>query len=311
MDKTLNNEEKVIVSVVMPVYNSEKYLRASIESILKQTFSKFEFIIINDGSTDNSENIILSYNDKRIKYFKQENRGISYTLNKGCSLATGEFIARMDSDDISRADRLEYQLRFLINHTNYVLVGSSVSYINNDDNLIGRSIPYVGDRAIKYNLRYGNVIAHPTVMFRKKIYDKTHGYNKEIKGMCEDYILWLEMINLGKFYNLFNPLISYRIDNDSWYFRINQQKLNELMFKIYETIHNNKYEKVVELYNEYFPYIKDQVSFENRTNNPVNDISRFFALKKMASHNGLFVNLFYFLLSHLKSINSFLRKKSI
>ena len=91
----------MLISVVMPVYNGEKYLREAIDSILAQTLIDFEFIIINDGSTDNSKSIIESYDDKRIIYIEQENKGLSKSLNIGISLSNGEFIARMDQDDVS------------------------------------------------------------------------------------------------------------------------------------------------------------------------------------------------------------------
>ncbi len=102
------------VTVLMPVYNAEKYLKTAIESILKQTFSDFELLIINDGSTDGSEEIIRSFNDKRIRLFNNEqNLGIIKTLNKGLNLAKGEYIIRMDADDISLPDRLELQVKYM------------------------------------------------------------------------------------------------------------------------------------------------------------------------------------------------------
>src|SRR5688572_2119038 len=101
------------VSVILPVYNGEKYLREAIESILCQTYEDFEFIIINDGSTDKSEEIILSYKDGRIVYSKNEfNKGLIYSLNKSIELASGELIARMDADDIAFPDRLQKQVDY-------------------------------------------------------------------------------------------------------------------------------------------------------------------------------------------------------
>ena len=103
-----------LISVLMPVYNTkEEFLRTAIESILNQTFSNFEFIIINDGSTNNAEDVILSYKDDRIIYLKQENQGIVAALNNGWDRAKGEYIARMDSDDISFPDRFEKQIEYL------------------------------------------------------------------------------------------------------------------------------------------------------------------------------------------------------
>ena len=108
----------------MPVYNTkEEYLREAIESILNQTFTDFEFIIVNDGSTNNAEDVILSYKDERIVYIKQENQGVSIASNNGWNKAKGEYIARMDSDDVSFPDRLEKQIQFLEDNPEYSLVG--------------------------------------------------------------------------------------------------------------------------------------------------------------------------------------------
>ena len=118
----MNNSKKI--SVLMPVYNTkEEFLRTAIESILNQTYSNFEFIIINDGSTNNAEDVILSYKDERIVYLKQENKGIVSALNNGWDKASGEYIARMDSDDISLSERFEKQIEFLENNSEYSLVG--------------------------------------------------------------------------------------------------------------------------------------------------------------------------------------------
>ena len=121
-----------LISVLMPVYNTkEEFLRTAIESILNQTFSNFEFIIINDGSTNNAEDVILSYKDDRIIYLKQENQGIVAALNNGWDRAKGEYIARMDSDDISFPERFEKQLKFLEENPEYSLVGSWAEVIPN------------------------------------------------------------------------------------------------------------------------------------------------------------------------------------
>lgn len=120
-----NSKKKPAISVLMPVYNSEKYLNEAIESILNQTFVDFEFIIINDASNDNSENIIESYQDSRIKYFKNEkNLGVAKTLNKGLKLAQGKYIARMDSDDISLPERLYKQFKFMEVYNDIDVCGS-------------------------------------------------------------------------------------------------------------------------------------------------------------------------------------------
>ena len=128
-----NNPE---ISVIMPVYNGDKFLIKSIKSILNQTFKNFEFIIINDGSSDNSLKIIESFDDRRIKFFNNlENRGISFTLNKGLKVAKGKYIARQDQDDISLPDRLTLQLEY-IRENNIDLVDTNLTFIDENDQYI-------------------------------------------------------------------------------------------------------------------------------------------------------------------------------
>ncbi len=119
-----------IISVVMSVYNGDKYLREEIESILNQTFKDFEFIIVNDGSTDKSLEIIKSYNDPRIVIIDQENTGLAKALNNGINIAKGRYIARMDQDDISNPERFEKQIEFLENLSEYVAIGSWSNHIS-------------------------------------------------------------------------------------------------------------------------------------------------------------------------------------
>ncbi len=130
MELTLQGEP--LVSVVMSVYNGERFLREAIESILSQTFRDFEFIIVNDGSTDGTAGILNSYalSDSRVRVFEQENMGQCASDNRGCSLARGKYIARMDSDDVSMRDRLERQIAFLENHEKVGLLGGAVEIID-------------------------------------------------------------------------------------------------------------------------------------------------------------------------------------
>ena len=202
------------ISVVMPVYNTdEEYLREAIESILNQTFTDFEFIIINDGSTNNAENVILSYKDSRILYLKnQENLGLIKTLNYGFDLVKGKYIARMDSDDISLPTRFEKQVEFFDKNPDIGILGTWFNCI--PKNRIVETFP--NDKDIKeYLLVNSNIIGHPTVMIRKSIveifevkYDENHPY-------VEDYALWLSLIDKVKFANIPEILLDYRIHKNS------------------------------------------------------------------------------------------------
>ena len=193
----------------MPVFNGQEFLKKAIDSVLNQTFKDFEFIIINDGSTDDSEQIILNYNDSRIKYIYQKNIGIGGALSKGCALAIGKYIARMDSDDICLLNRLELQFKFLEENNDYVLVSSAVFYIDETDKILGRSFPYTNHDVIVKKLIYGSTICHPAVMMRQSAYWSGGGYSG--LTIAEDLYLWLKLSKYGKFKNISTPLIQYRI----------------------------------------------------------------------------------------------------
>lgn len=196
-----------IVSVVMSVYNGSRFIRDSIESILSQSFTDFEFIIWNDGSTDISEEIIMSYTDPRIRYFYHENMGLGKALNMACREARGKYIARMDDDDISLPDRLQKEYNYLETHPDVVLVSSSAYYIDEKGEYIGQSFQYTHPRVIKSR------IFHPCAMFRKIEYNKTQGYSAAKNS--QDTLLWSKLSKYGKLANIEEPLIKYRLTNSS------------------------------------------------------------------------------------------------
>jgi glycosyltransferase involved in cell wall biosynthesis len=201
------------ISVILPVFNGATFVRAAIDSVLGQTFTDFELIIINDGSTDDTELIIRSYTDNRIKYFRQQNTGIGPALVNGIKTATGRYLARMDADDICFPDRIEHQHRYLECNPSAVMVSSAVRYINESGKVIGRSFPYTSDRAIRKALQTFNPVCHPAVMMRTEAYQRSAGY-LNIQPF-EDHFLWLSLARLGKLHNLKYPLLYYRILDNS------------------------------------------------------------------------------------------------
>jgi glycosyltransferase involved in cell wall biosynthesis len=181
-----------MVTVLLPVYNGEEYLKSAIDSILTQTYTDFEFLIINDGSTDTTENIILSYTDPRIRYVKNEqNIKLIATLNKGLKLAKGKYIARMDADDISLPERLEKQISFLENNPNVGLCGSYLKSLGTANNqLIGYK---TNSDEIKFRLLFDTHFPHPAAVLRKDILDQ-FGLEYEAEYIhVEDYVLWNRM----------------------------------------------------------------------------------------------------------------------
>lgn len=206
------------ISILFPVFNAAKFLSFSIESILNQTFQDFELIIINDGSIDESENIIRSYKDHRIIYVKNDiNKGLVYSLNKGIELAKGKYIARMDADDIALPMRFEIQNEFLDSQSQIGVVASTINFINEKNEIIGfwrLDQKTLTPEKIRKKMLKESCIAHPSIMGRSEIF-KTYMY-KDYQKNIEDYDLWLRLLNdkiiIAK---INNPLLLYRIHNAS------------------------------------------------------------------------------------------------
>lgn len=199
----------------MSVYNSEKYLNESIESILNQTFIDFEFIIIDDCSTDNSRIILSEYakKDNRIKrYTNETNLGLTKSLNKGLKLAKGKYIARMDADDISYSNRFQAQLEFLERNKNIYLVGSWAVEIDERGNEIDFLKPNYLSEEVRKVLSIRNAIIHPSIMFR----NEGKAFYREKFKYAQDYDFYLCLLSKGKqFANIPDVLIKYRIGKTS------------------------------------------------------------------------------------------------
>ena len=227
-----------LVSVIVPVYNVERYVTEAIESILKQTYKNLEIIIIDDGSIDNTFQIVkdLAKEDKRIRCYKNEtNQKIVKTLNRTLSLANGEYIARMDGDDISAPDRIEKKVKFLEEHIEYDLVGCSMIAIDIDGNQIGKTIHYKNEKLLLETLQYVTPVSHIWVA-RKSVYDKLNGY-REISGV-EDYDFLLRMTSLGLRYTNLEDYFGYfvrlgRAGNTISSYGIRQIKMHEYAYNLF------------------------------------------------------------------------------
>ncbi len=223
----------------MPVFNGERYLKESINSILNQTYQFFEFIIINDGSTDKTEDIILSYSDNRIKYKKnKENIGVIKTLNIGIKISSGEFIARMDADDISHKDRLKEQLNFFRLRKDISVIGIQFNFINEEGEKIKVSSWPIGLKNIIYTCITGFCpLGHPGVMMKKYDFELTGNYNKNFEA-CEDYELWLRYISKGfKIDNIKKVLLDYRV-HEGQVTSINRKKQSKNHILAYQNFFN-------------------------------------------------------------------------
>lgn len=203
------------VTVFMPVYNCEKYLEEAIISILNQTFTNFELLIINDGSTDRSIDIINKFKDKRIRLFNNEcNKGLPYTRNRGLSLARGKYIALMDADDISKLDRLEKQVNFLNKNKNIDVVSSNVDWLI-DNKIIKSKRKFSNNRNGNIGLMFRNVIGNPAAMFRKDFIEKNNiNYRKEY-FVGQDYAFWIDCQKNGRLYIMPESLLIYRYGHNN------------------------------------------------------------------------------------------------
>jgi glycosyltransferase involved in cell wall biosynthesis len=200
------------VSVLMSVYNGQRYLREAVESILNQTFTDFEFIIVDDGSTDNTWQILQGYaaSEPQIVLVRNEtNVGLAKSLNRGLSLARGEYIARMDADDVSLPERLAAQMAFLDEHPEVGVVGSSVQLIGTDGSL-GNVWRYPTMHAlILWTLCFVTPFTHPTVAFRRAVVEGVGGYNDALSAN-QDRDLWRRLSSITRFGNLPDVYLLYR-----------------------------------------------------------------------------------------------------
>ncbi|MBD2002388.1 MULTISPECIES: glycosyltransferase family 2 protein [Cyanophyceae] len=199
-----------LVSVLMAVYNGERYLAAAINSILNQTFTNFEFIIINDGSTDNTINILSQYqkSDHRIHIYHQGNCGLTASLNKGFQLTKGKYIARMDADDISLPKRLAKQVAFMDANPEVGVCGTWLKTIGEVGGYVEK---YPTDyKIIKAWLLFNSALAHPSVMMRKELFIRNNLSYNNSQLHCEDYGLWVESSKHFQMVNLGEILLLYR-----------------------------------------------------------------------------------------------------
>lgn len=202
-----------LVSVLMPVYNGELFLSDALESILSQSFSDFELILIDDGSTDKTTEILHQFNqrDKRIKVFRHEkNLGLTKSLTFGLTKCRGEFIARHDADDLSEPERFACQVSFLREYPDYGLVGTAVSRIDSQANIIDQPIVINGDKSIRSLIKGINPFAHGSIMMRKSTVDNVNGYRSGFR-YAQDYDLWLRISEITFVDNLLERLYRLRI----------------------------------------------------------------------------------------------------
>lgn len=223
------------VTVLMPVYNVEKYVGLAIESIISQTFEDFKLLIIDDASTDHTLDIIYQYHDKRIEVIKNHtNAGIANSLNKGLALTNSPYIARMDGDDIAKSTRLEKQLAYMKFNSNLSIVGSHMELINDNGIILKNQEKKTGNTNIKMGLFCGNTsLAHPSIIIKKSDFDKYFLRYDSAFQYAEDYDLYCRASQYIEFDNYPEALVQYRIHPESVSQMYKEQQITDAKVALY------------------------------------------------------------------------------
>lgn len=207
--------QEIKVTVLMPVYNGERFISEAIRSVRAQTFTDFELLIMDDGSTDNTVPIIKQFNDPRIRLIECEHRGFAATLNDGLTKARSNYIARFDADDICLPERLSVQYAFMQSHPEYILTGAEEEYIDmNGEYLFALKYPAYTDEEIRKLDPVICPFSHTSVMYKRDEVLAAGGYSANGFSF-EDHMLWLQLIKRGKVCNLQQPLVQYRFNPES------------------------------------------------------------------------------------------------
>ncbi|MCK5256411.1 MAG: glycosyltransferase [Deltaproteobacteria bacterium] len=255
------------VSVIMSVYNEEKHLREAVESILNQTFKDFEFIIINDGSTDRTGDILESYADERIVIVNQDKTGLTKALNRGLSLARGKYIARMDADDISLPKRLEKQIQFLEENTGVELVSCHFYEIDSGGCQINLCQLPVKNEDIQKSLLVCNQFCHGAAVFKSECI-RTIGTYREFFRFSQDFDLWLRIAEKFKCANLNTPLYKWRINPQSQFSASIKDREDQCLYAAFAIILSKERRKSGQDRLEKFPdkqwNLKREINFKAR-----------------------------------------------
>lgn len=209
----ITRPDKPTVSVLLPVYNASPYVAEAIESVKRQTFDDFELLIVDDGSTDHSAEVIRRSitGDPRVQFWQQTNRGMPRTLNEMLEKARGRLVARIDADDFAMPTRLARQVQWLDGHPEVSVLGTAVTDVDEDGDPYGVTVhPTEHDQIVRQMLRGGGGIAHPSTMIRTEPMRAANGFALDVP-VAEDQDLWLRMAMSGKLANLTDPLTRYRV----------------------------------------------------------------------------------------------------
>lgn len=290
------------ISVIIPTYNAEKYINESIDSILSQTYKNFEILIIDDNSKDSTLEIIKKYQDERIRIIQGDCKGLAAALNKGIREATGEYIARMDADDVSLPERFEKQIKFLEKNPDISLVGTWQKYIGNDS-WIHKT--FAKPEQVKIALLFSCDLCHSTVMFRKKDFVDNNLFYDE-NSPQEDFELWSRAIHVLKFANLQEVLGLYRVTGSS-ITDIKEQQL--IKYEVQITVKQLKKYLNIEIpdFNYELLINRKNVFYEKNTKDKKIFLKRLDKLFKLIEKNNLIYNIYNPKYLHLYLCEKFIK----
>ena len=266
------------VSVIMSVYNGEEYLREAIDSILNQTFEDFEFIIVDDGSTDRTADILASYRDPRIKVINQKHLGIAHAKNKAVKASSGEYIAIMDADDISLPERLEVEASFLNHNRDIGIVSCSNYFVDEYGKTILTRSALIGYVLIQKKLLEDMCVNHCSAMIRRKVFKEVGGYRRAFKCSL-DYDLFLRIAEVSKIENIKEPLHKYRIriDSISVAKKVEQDAYAELARKLVRERRQYGKDRLEDLNEKELKEILNQITLEIKKKNHLLDMYYYWA----------------------------------
>lgn len=211
----MNGKQAPVVSVVMAAYNEVCSISAAIQSIINQTFTDWEFIIVDDGSSDSTVDIIMQFqkHDSRINLINNKtNIGLAGSLNRGIAVSRGKYIARMDADDFSYSERFRLQVEFLDTYTDISVVGGNVDFVDESGNFIRKSNMPSSPHEVRHAITKTNPLIHPSVMCRREFLQIMGGYDERLRKK-QDYDLWLRGCDIGRYANLDDVVMRYTVQS--------------------------------------------------------------------------------------------------
>lgn len=235
--------EKKLISLIMPLYNAENYVEEAIQSILDQTYSNFEMVLIDDCSTDNTMEKVTSFKDSRIKIiYNNKNMGIAYSRNIGLEFSSGEYIALLDDDDIALPDRFEKQVMLLTENPDIDIVGGGAIWINDKGASISDMLPVLNNpKRLRAEILFHNIYWNCEVMFRRKIVEAGYRYEDGYLGM-EDYKFWIDLSGIYKMSNVESLVLKHRESMSSETTKVLNQKWDKKQ-ALFESLRKYSFER--------------------------------------------------------------------